>query len=119
MKSIFLICFILAVLCLIGCKQKTMNEINSMWQLVINSNNSSDEALNIKKLRDYLQNHEVPIKTILLDDKGSAFEYNSFEGDIKTIQEVQIIFYYKNKEFKPDKDWHPKEINNLFNLYLE
>ena len=114
-----LFCLVLLVKPFSGCNQKIMDEINNKWELLINSRNSTDETANVTKLKDYLKKHGVPFKTILLDDKGSSIEYNSFKGNIATIRQVQIIFYCKKQEFKPEKNWSPININNIYDLYLE
>lgn len=119
MRTVLLLSLLLLVKTFSGCNQKIMDEINKKWELLTSSHNSSEEMLNITNLKDYLQKHRIPFKTILIDEDGASFEYNSFKGNIETIRQVQILFYYKKQEFKPEKSWFPKQINNLYNLYLE
>ena len=118
MKTPFSLVLMILLLVLTSCKNIHMKELNNIWDQVVTSNNSSEEALNLKKLQDYLKKNDISIKVEVIDESGSVIDPASI-AENQAIGEVKIHFFIQNKSFNPLKSWKPKELNNLYLLFLE
>lgn len=102
---------------LMGCLDNDMEKARELWNDVISSRNSADEAEHIKAVRKLMADKDMTIVVNVKNSQGQLVNINTLPDDA-TFSAIQVTFETDKGEFKAPQ-WLPKERENVFLLFLE
>jgi len=109
---------VISTVAVILSKRSEVKNIENIWQQLVGSLSIEQEATHAKQLTDWLARKDGYMEIIVVETNGQHTNYNDFDFDKKTLNYININFYWKNKQFT-GKNWIPKSTDNILVLFRE